>query len=47
MADSPTEAKPLHHNVPEAKAQESTLLPMLIGGLVLILVGSLIVMSFV
>lgn len=47
MTNRQTEAKPLYHSVPEASAQESTLIPMLIGGLVLILVGSLIVMSFV
>ncbi len=32
--------------MPDAK-QESTLLPMLIGGLVLIVVGALLVMAFV
>lgn len=47
MAVSATERKPPHRHVPEAEAQESTLLPMLIGGLVLIVLGSVIVMSFV
>ncbi len=47
MPDKITEPRPLVYDVPEANGSQSTLLPMLIGGLVLILLGSLVVMTLV
>ncbi len=47
MPDKITEPRPLIYSVPEADGSQRTLLPMLIGGLVLIVLGSVIVMNLV
>lgn len=41
--------KPIHRSAPDEHGDqaESTLLPMLIAGLILIVVGAVVVMSFV
>ena len=45
MRKTTTEREPVHYQAP--REQESTLLPMLIAGLVLIVLGCVIVMNFV
>ena len=47
MPDKINKSQPLIHTVPEADGSQRTLLPMLIGGLVLIVLGSIIVMNLV
>ena len=47
MSNRSTDREPLPHRTPEGPESGSTLLPMLIGGLVLIVLGSIVVMNFV